>query len=238
MALAYEVVSIKPSMAGNDNSSWQGLPDGFRITNMPLRSLVYSAYDIIMKSQVTGLPGWAETDRYDIEAKVDADTADAWKKLSFKERDNLEQPMMQSLLADRCRFRAHRETKDLPVYDFVIAKGRSKMKKASADEEGFYTWNGSSSGYTITAHATSIDSLADSLSGTVGRVIIDKTGLGDKKFDFELKWTPDSQRAADAAEIGPSIFTALEEQLGLKLVPSKGPVQTLVIDHMERPSAN
>lgn len=237
-APAYEVVSIRPSKSESGNGSWQTLPDGYRITNMPLLSLVYSAYGITMESQISGLPGWVKTDPYDIEAKVDADTAEAWKKLTWKERSKQEQPMLQSLLADRFQFKAHEETKQLPVYDFVIAKGGLKMKQASADEKTFYTWNGGSSGFTFTARATSVQSLATSLSGSIGRIIVDKTGLGDKKFDFELKWTPDLQRATDAIDAGPSIFTALEEQLGLKLVPSKGPVQVLVIDHMERPSPN
>ena len=146
--------------------------------------------------------------------------------------------MIQSLLADRCKLKVHRETRELPVYDLVIAKGGLKMKEAPAKERGFYTWNGGSLGSTITVHATSIDSLTSDLAATVGRIIIDKTGLGDKKFDFELKWTPDLQRAANTVDAGPSIFTAFEEQLGLKLVSSKGPVEILVIDHMETPSPN
>lgn len=236
--LTYEVVSIKPSKPGNGGGSWQDLPDGFRISHMELRSLVFSAYNIIMESQVSGLPGWAETDPYDIDAKVDAETAEAWKKLTNKERWKQEQPMMQSLLADRCKLRAHEEMKQLPVYDLVIAKGGLKMKEAPAGEQGFYRRSGGSSGSTFTAQATSVQSLAMSLSGDVSRIIVDKTRLGEEKFDFELRWSPDEQRAADPANAGPSLFTVLEEQLGLKLVASKGPVEVLVIDYMERPSAN
>jgi uncharacterized protein (TIGR03435 family) len=93
----------------------------------------------------------------------------------------------------------------------------------------------------VSAHAQSIDTILTAFSGEVGRLIVDKTGLDRKKFDFELKWTPDNERAAAAApegEAGPSIFTALEEELGLKLVPSKEPLDVLVIDHIERPSPN
>jgi uncharacterized protein (TIGR03435 family) len=147
--------------------------------------------------------------------------------------------MLQALLADRCHFKAHQETKELPVYDLVIAKGGLKMKEAPPGEQEYYGRSGGSSGLTFTAHAASVQSLAMSLSSDVSRIIVDKTGLGEKKFDFELSWTPDDRRAADnAADAGPSIFTALEEQLGLKLVPSRGPVEVLVIDHMERPSPN
>jgi uncharacterized protein (TIGR03435 family) len=81
-----------------------------------------------------------------------------------------------------------------------------------------------------------MEMIMNNLTWAVGRMIVDKTGLGEKKFDFELQWTPDDQRTA--ADAGPSIFTALEEQLGLKLVPSKGPVGVIVIDHIEKSSAN
>ena len=214
----------------------QSLPDGFRWKNFPVVSLIRGAYGIIMDSQIVELPGWADSELYDIEAKADADTAGAWKKLTYKERWKLQEPMLQSLLADRCKLKAHRETRKMPVYDLVIAKGGLKMKEAAANEVDAETMN---SGGTMIAQALSTDSLVNGFSGMVGRMIVDKTGLAGKKFDFELKWTPDDRRAADnAADAGPSFFTALEEQLGLKLVPSKGPVEVIVIDHIEKPSAN
>jgi uncharacterized protein (TIGR03435 family) len=211
------------------------LADGFQWTNFPVSKWVHSAYGVIMDSQIVGLPSWADSEPYDIEAKADAETAESWKKLTPKERRKQEQPMLQSMLADHCRLKVHRESRDLPVYDLVIAKGGSKMKEAAADD-----CNGGSMGPgKMTAHGFSADRLVSALSGMVGRMIVDKTGLGDKKFDFELTWTPDDRRAADnAADAGPSIFTALEEQLGLKLVPSKGPVEVIVIDHIEKPSRN
>jgi uncharacterized protein (TIGR03435 family) len=236
-APAYEIVSIKPSESHNNGSSWQSMPDGFRLTGMPLESLVFSAYGIIMESQVSGMPGWMGSDRYDIEAKVDADTAARWEKLSGKERQQQENPMMQSLLVDRCKLKAHQETKELPVYNLVIAKDGLKMKEAPADQGGMGTYTGSE----ITAKATSIENLALSLSGTVGRIIVDKTGL-TARYDFTLKWAPDEApkivNGESGVDAGPSIFTALQEQLGLRLVPAKGPVETLVIDHIEKPSAN
>lgn len=213
----------------------QELPDGFLWTNFPVSAWVRNAYGVSMDSQMVGLPGWADSELYDIEAKVDADTAEAWKKLTYKERWKQEQPMMQSLLADRCQLKAHRETRNLPVYDLVIAKGGLKMKEAPADEAEAETMGGGK----MIARAVSTDSLVIAFAGTSGRLIVDKTGLAGKKFDFELTWTPDDERAAnDAADAGPSIFTALEEQLGLKLVPSKGPVEAIVIDRIERPSKN
>jgi uncharacterized protein (TIGR03435 family) len=233
----YEIVSIKQNKSGSGDGSWNRLPDGVRATNVPLQFLLYSAYDIIIDSQVAGLPDWADSDLYDIDAKVDAETAEAWGKLSEKDRWEQQKLMLQSLLADRCRLKAHREMREEPVYDLVIAKGGLKMKEAAADERnGETSWGGRIG--KLNAQATSVEGIVNMLSGRVGRMIVDKTGLGEKKFDFELKWTPDDRRNPDNADAGPSIFTALEEQLGLKLVPAKGPVETLVIDHMERPSAN
>jgi glucose/arabinose dehydrogenase len=94
-APAYEVVAIKPAKQGAQNGGWRSLPDGFEARDMPLRGLVYSAYGIIMESQVSGMPAWAESDPYDIDAKVDAETAEAWKNLPFKERVKQEQPMLR-----------------------------------------------------------------------------------------------------------------------------------------------
>src|SRR5579863_8966438 len=225
----YEVVSIKPHKSGAGSGSLRTVPDGIRWTNFPIASLIHGAYGIVMDSQVVGLPGWASSDPYDIEAKVDADTAEAWKKLSFKERFKREEPLLQSLLADRCRMKVRRETRILPVYDLVIARGGLKMKEAPPDEEGSQMGSAGKSGSKWTAHAQSTDNLALALSGEVGRIIVDKTGLAGKKFDFELTWTPDYQRsAAESADAGPSIFAALEEQLGLKLVSDKGPVDVVV----------
>ena len=139
---------------------------------------------------------------------------------------------MQSILADRCQFKAHQETKELPVYDLVIARGGLKMKEAPPNETSMEMMSGDQ----MTVHAMTIDTTVSTFAGTVGRIIVDKTGLGDKKFDFELKWTPDDRSSAD--DSAPSLLTALEEQLGLKLVPARGPVEVLIIDHMERPSPN
>jgi uncharacterized protein (TIGR03435 family) len=82
-----------------------------------------------------------------------------------------------------------------------------------------------------------VDTVVNGFTGSLGRIVVDKTGLGDRKFDFELKWTPDNQ-PTDSADAAPTLFTALQEQLGLKIVSSKEPVKILVVDHMERPSPN
>jgi uncharacterized protein (TIGR03435 family) len=235
--LTFDVASIKPDKSMNRGASFETLPDGFRWTNWPLAGLLREAFGVHMDNQIVGLPGWVNSDPYDVEAKVDADTAEAWKKLTVKERWKQEGPMMQSLLIDRCQLKFHFEKRELPVYEMVVAKGGLKMKDAAADEDP----SESISSGKLTAHAQSTDSIVTALSWDVGRLILDKTGLEGKKFDFEMKWTPDNDRAAAAAtdaDGGPSIFRAFEEQLGLKLVPDKAPLDVLVIDHIERPSPN
>ena len=141
-----------------------------------------------------------------------------------------------------------REIKQLPVYDLVIAKNGLKMKEAALDEaessvwrnSAMYSATGQMGGYAITAttHAGTVLGLAQSIPSYAGRVIVDKTGLGEKKFDFELKWSSDDQAMPDPAKAGPSIFKALEQQLGLKLEPAKESVDTFVVEHLERPSEN
>jgi uncharacterized protein (TIGR03435 family) len=225
----YEVVSIKPSKPGTPGSI-DTLPDGFRETDTTLDNVVRNAFGIFYDKQIVGLPSWTESESYDIEAKVDADTANRWQRLTSTERRNEERPMMQAMLIDRCKLKFHFERKELPVYDLVIARIGSKMKEAPQDEVETAEMAGGD-GVTLTAHALSMESFIPTLSGTDGRLVVDKTGLGGKRFDFKLHWSP-------GVGSGPSLFTALEEQLGLKLVPSKDSVDVLMIDQMERPSPN
>ena len=232
---AYEIVSIRPHKSGSDSSGFRFLPDGDEWTNMPLSVIVGGAYGISMDNQVSGLPDWARRENYDIMAKVDANTAERWKGLSRKQRIQEERPMMQLILEDRCQFKAHLETKELPVYDLVIAKGGLKMKEALPDEKPSEAMSAGVMSM-INGHAQTIDAIISGFGIVDGRKIVDKTELGDKKFDFELKWTQDDRPVGDDAP--PPLLTALEEQLGLKLVPAKGPVKILAITHMERPSPN
>lgn len=230
---AFEVVSIKPNKEGTSGGV-QELANGERYVNTTLNVLVEGAYGRFSENEVLGMPSWAKSERYDIDLRIDANTANEWKNLSDKERFEQEQAMLQSMLADRCQLKAHLETKELPVYELVVAKGGLRMKEAAAGEEfsgGFRTGE-------ITGRAMRIQELTRGLPSD-GRSILDKTGLGDKKFDFDLKWTPENRiESGESGESGPSLFTALEEQLGLKLISSKAPAKVCVIDHLERPTPN
>ena len=231
---AYEVVSIKPSDPNSHGSGMRTMPDGFAWNNNPIASMVKDAYGVTIDSQIVGLPNWARQDGYDITAKTDPETTERIKNLPPKEQWKEEGRMQQSILADRCQFKAHEETRVLPVYELVIAKSGLKMKDAPPEEPGTETMSSDQ----MTVHAMSIDTIVVGFAGTDGRLIVDKTGFEARKFDFELRWAEENNHATPSDDAAPSLFTALEEQLGLKLVPAKDPVKVLIVDHIERPSPN
>jgi uncharacterized protein (TIGR03435 family) len=235
---AFEVASIKP---GDPNSRQFGIGvrgSLFIATNASLKRMIGFAYDV-RDHQISGGPKWLDSDRLSIEAKPSA--------IPFSlERMEPLKLMLQSLLEERFKFAFHRETKVEPVYELVVAKGGPRLKENSAPgPDGRVGLFGKGRG-DLTATAMPIAVLAGALSQRMGRSVIDKTGLSGK-YDFTLLYTPDdnapgSRDERDAAPApdpsGPSIFTALQEQLGLKLESAKGPVEVLVIDHAEKPDAN
>jgi uncharacterized protein (TIGR03435 family) len=251
---AFDVVSIKPDKSESGMIRFMGKPDGYSATNVSLKMLIASAYGI-REDLISGEPGWAHSARYDIDAKVAGADVDDLKKLSNDQRRS----MLQPLLADRFKLKVHTETKQLPVYELVVAKGGSKLKEAApADTDGNATKGPDGPGRggmmrmsrgQVTGQAIPIASLVNVLSRQLQQTIIDKTGLTGK-YDVELQWAdehsdpmfkgPDGSPRAEPPpdSTGPSIFTALQEQLGLKLQSTKGPVETLVVDHAEMPSEN
>jgi uncharacterized protein (TIGR03435 family) len=152
--------------------------------------------------------------------------------------------MLQSLLEERFKLRLHRESREEPVYELVVAGGGPRMKQAADSlkqpQRGLRMGRGQ-----LTGTAAPISILINQISQQLGRSVIDKTGLTGQ-YDFELKWTPEfNQSQASPADPGPqpdlggpSIFTAIQEQLGLKLESTKGPVEVIVIDSAEKPSEN
>lgn len=228
---AYEVVSIKPHKSDARGMWWRTAADGFSTSGSSVEGLIVNAYGLVMNSQISGLPAWARSDTFDIQARMDKDTMAALAKLPQAEFHERQEQMMQTLLAGRFQLKVHHETRQLPVYNLVVAKSGIKMKVASANEKG----TGYISPRRIKMQACEMGSLAPSLSRMVGRLVVDKTDLRGK-YDFTFRWTPFDER--EQTDTGPSIFTALEEQLGLKLISARGPVDTIVVDHVERPSPN
>lgn len=243
--LAFEVASIKPSKSGGSgiNSSFYG--GRFMATNTDLKTLMqYDAFGI-PAPQIMGGPAWLSTDRFDIDAKVEDAVAEQMKKLSREERSLWRRQMLQRLLADRFKLTFHWETREFPVYALVTAKNGPKIERAKNAEASpsVSRSNGNLTAKSVTMEKL-VQTLTTALARQLGRVVVDKTGL-EGKYDLTLAWSQDERSAEmtdlpdeDAASPGPSIFTAVQEQLGLKLESTKAPVETLVIDHIEQPSEN
>lgn len=232
---SFEVASVRLAKPDCSFTTYGGPPGRYTAVCTTLWGLIYNAYKVrSFQDYPPGLPAWADKDRFDIEAKANDDNVATIQKLSGKELEQFNREMLQSLLADRFKLRVHYESTLQPVYELVLAKGGTKLKPLPADRKP--GWGKFDRGELI-LHGRSIADFAHflSMSQSAGRTVVDKTGLTGK-YDFDLKWTPDDQQGT--ADAGPSLFTALEEQLGLKLVPAKGPVDTLVVDHAEKPSEN
>jgi uncharacterized protein (TIGR03435 family) len=253
---AFDVVSIKPNKSDNGMMRIMFKPDGYSATNVSTKLLIQTAYGI-REDLISGAPGWAESVRYDFDAKVAGPDVDALKKLSPEQRRS----MLQPILTERFKLKVHTEIKQLPVFELVVAKGGPKLKEAAPDARYANGIKGPDgvgrAGMMrmgrgqLTGQAVPVGNLVNVLSQQLHQTIIDKTGLTGK-YDLELTWTPDQgsdpmfkgtdsaqqrdESATDAS--GPSIFTAVQEQLGLRLQSTKGPVETLVIDHVEMPSEN
>jgi len=245
--LAYDVVSIKPDKSENPNMRLATNESGSTWTNFDVADLISGAYGI-KAYLISGLPRWADSTRFDIEAKLAPEDAAAMKKLDAQQRRATTGTIQQVLLADRFQLKTHIETKQLPVYDLVIVKGGPKFKEydpaashpdALKGSDGKPMLGGTRGSPTsFQGLGIPITTLINFMAYTVHRTIIDKTGLTGK-YDVQINWAPDRDTPPDAsADAAPSIFTAFEEQLGLKLIPDKGPVDTLVIDHIEQPSEN
>jgi uncharacterized protein (TIGR03435 family) len=169
---AYEVVSIKPhqGVGGNGNLLWRTTPDGFSNSDISVEKLIRGAFHLIMAEQISGLPGWAYSDTFDVEAKMDEESAAAMQKLPRDERGRRMDLMMQALLSDRFQLRAHHETKVLPIYDLVIAKDGIKMKLAPVD--AFTGWSMGDGHFE--GKAVPIDSFIYNLSNDVGRLVVNQ----------------------------------------------------------------
>lgn len=235
----FDVVSIKPNKSGSRNVSTNTSSDSFSATNVSVKMLLEDAYGI-KQDLIYGVPGWASSDRFDIKAKIVEPDFAALKKLTPKQR----RTMLQTLLADRFQLKIHTETRTLPVYELVVMKDGPKFKASTPEgSPEDKSTNGVGRGgmmvqnTELTGHAIPLAPLADTLANQLHRTVIDKTGLTGQ-YDFLLKWTADDETDTSPDSSTPSIFTALQEQLGLKLQSTKGPVDTLVVDHVEMPSEN
>jgi uncharacterized protein (TIGR03435 family) len=236
--LAFDVVSVKPNTSGEQGGTSRAQPGRYQGINVTLKRVIGLAYRPVQ--EFTGGPDWIDTAHFDIEARTDGNPS---QEQMFE--------MLRSLLADRFKLVVHKETKDSPVYALGLARrdGRLGPRLRRAETEcaapgsapqsspaperrcGFRLGNGALSG-----QGTTMARLAGELS-FVGRQVVDRTSLTGA-FDVDLEWTPDSSGAAPSPNAEASIFTAIQEQLGLKLEPSIASLDVVVIDSAERPVEN
>ena len=232
----YDVASIKQHDSSKESPDQQSYnmsihDDIFTATNVPLEQIIEFAYDV-KADLISGLSGPVKSANFDIEAKVLATDAGTYPKLT----DTQLQSMIIPLLVDRFHLKAHLQPKTQPIYELVALHGEPKFKVSQTDEHNSsVNMSASNNDDVLTTKGATMADLAQALSDLVHRQVVDKTGLTGTA-DITLKWTADE--AADQGGTVVSIFTAVQEQLGLRLQPAKGPVDTLVVDHAEMPSAN
>ena len=197
------------------------------IENFRLSDLITYAYDI-KDYELLGEPSWADIDRYNISARV-ADGVPLTREAA--------RPMMRALLADRFQLKTHTEMKEMPVYALVVAKDGPKIRESPSGAEKLLTLQSKGKGAVMTVTSGDMAQLASQFSkrNSVDRPVIDKTDLTGT-YDYKLEWGDDT-----AADIDPrlvSVFTAFQEQLGLRLQPARAPVPVLIVDRAEKPSEN
>jgi uncharacterized protein (TIGR03435 family) len=217
----FEVASVKPhSSSGASLNSIARDPGRLIYTGMTVRGLTREAYGLKVYPLSLGSDAPLSADRYDVIAKVSPDASKEQRML-----------MLQALLAERFKLVVHRETKELPIYMLVLGKGGPKFH--AVGEDGSALEIGSGGGHQIKAHHISMKSLAATLQGSIGDAVVDATGLTGL-YDLNLDFNVDESTSSE----GLTIFEAVQWQLGLKLEARKGPVEVVVIDHVEKPSAN
>jgi uncharacterized protein (TIGR03435 family) len=256
---AFDAASIKPNKSGNSQKGIGPEPGGrFSAINVSLLELIPFAYGIAQLSantRVVGGPAWVSSDRFDIVAKAEGTPSPEQMRT-----------MVRALLTDRFKLSAHNELRDIPVYALVMARGDKafgpQLRRSSVDCAALYAaaratpqppaevqaaiQNSCSKRFrpgNVTGGGWTMEGFTNTLEPFVSRIVVDKTGLAGG-FDITLEWTPESVSAASdkvaptsspATDL-PSIFTALQEQLGLRLESTTGPVEVLVIDHVEQPT--
>ena len=250
---AFEVSTVKPGNPNARNSSLDLGMDRVTSNNLPLTFILQFAYNLNTgsKDQIVGAPSWVDTTLFDIDAKEDPEVAAKIAKMPQEQRVEALRQMVQALLSDRFQLKVHHETRELPVLALVVAKGGPKLtpavKPIPADgvaPASTGSWSGLHNpgrGKTE-GRDIPVKLLVDALSSKPeigGRIVVDATGL-QGNYNFVLTWTPDNRSASggDSDSGGPSLFAALQEQLGLKLEPRKAPIDCIVVDRVEQPSPN
>jgi uncharacterized protein (TIGR03435 family) len=244
----FEVTSIRLNRSGDLRAGALFHPGRFTARAATINLVIALAYNVY-PLKIFGGPSWITSERYDIQAKESDGMAEELRNFPPEKVGEKQALLLQSLLAERFGLKVSHQTKELPVYALVVAKGGPKFHEAKPDYKGpDLPWGPGQ----FTLRNSPMATLVAVMSNQMGRMVIDQTGLKGN-YDFTVQWRKDQTisgmprepvggvQGPDAAPLdsfGPSFFTALQEQLGLKLESTKAPVDVIVIDHIEKPSEN
>jgi uncharacterized protein (TIGR03435 family) len=235
--LEFEVASIRPDKTDQPEMSWfRSTPSGaeFQGRSIQIKPIIEYAYGIL-DHQLAGDPSWLGSERFDIDAKPGSRKGQGW----FEDEEL--RARVRTLLEERFHLRVHHESRQAPIYTLVTAKSGPKLKQAGEDAETLIRVNFGRGRAQIIGAKISMKMLAEAFARTLGRSVQDGTDLKGA-FDVDLTWTPDESPRAGGDRPppteGPSLFTAVQEQLGLRLESSRGQIDMIVIDHVDRPSEN
>ncbi len=232
----FDAASIKPSSGAARGGGFNTPPGRLGVKNQSLRDLIRFAFDI-HDYQLTGGPAWIDGDRYDIAASTGGQSTTAQKRL-----------MLQALLAERFSLVVHQDTKNISGCALIVAKGGPKFQAAKTDEGSMMLGRSPRGLRTLTARNSRMIDLAAMLADVLGRPVADATGLAEP-YDLTMEWTPEvgespvslkgnpvPEAGASTVSDGPSIFSAMQEQLGLRLEPRKVPTAVTVVDRAQKPT--
>jgi uncharacterized protein (TIGR03435 family) len=234
----FEVATIKPTQEGTRFSIHPTSGGELIATDASLAYLIKFAYELHPR-QITKGPAWLDMEKYDLTAKPDIEGQPSLKQM---------RAMVQKLLADRFQLSFHHEKIELPAYAVTVAKGGPKLTRNDTNPDGNPGYGGGPAGMRV-VNSTIAEFISFVLNESLELPVVDQTGLGSARYNFVLKWTPDASQSqpgsmaagappADNADAPPDIFTAMQQQLGLKLESTKTLVEVMVIDHVEKPSPN
>jgi uncharacterized protein (TIGR03435 family) len=228
--LAYDVVTVKENKS-QSYETWldSGEGDSLKIKNANLILMVSEAFDL-HDYLIEGVPAWGKSQHFDVQGKILEATPEQIKALTMEQR----RAMLAGVLQQRFGLKTHWVTRDKPEYELIVAKSGSKLKESTAKQESSgLNWD------SLDATRISMDDLAKALAARLEKPVVNKTGLNGR-YDIQLKWSVEGQMINGEAvqDTAPSMFTAVKETLGLELKPTHGPVQVLVVDAVEEPSAN
>lgn len=225
----WEVATVKPGDPDGKNSGFHLRGRRVFIERKTVEDMLIVGYGV-HKKQLVGAPGWIGSEIWNVDGVPDVPGQPSLKQL---------QSMVRKILAERFGFQSHTETREMSVYSITVAKGGPKLEKSAGDPDGLLDESDNENGGQRTVRMTNatMGDFALLMKFMLDRPVVDQTGLAGR-YDFVLKWTYDETRTPTDGSAAPSLFTATQEQMGLKMDAVKAPAEVLVIDKVERPSAN